>query len=116
MEQEKDYEIPDKESGEDIEPINYFDYDFVKGTVKDLQGRMLTFVEAIVSDPEQRKGAKDTIRYIFNNRLNWIFEAAHLVEVDTNYPHSIIPIPRPIKKDGSIPKELRGIVLQPKKK
>lgn len=89
----KEYnEVPDKDSGENIEPINHFDYFFVKGTVKDLQGRMLTTVEAIVSDPEQRKAAKDVVRNIFHDRLNWIFESAHFVEVDTSLPHSIIPI------------------------
>jgi len=86
------YEVPDKDSGADIEPINYFNYDFVKGIVKDQQGRMLTIIEAVVVDPEQRKAAKDLVRDSFTQKLNWIFESAHFVEVEESLPHSIIPI------------------------
>lgn len=88
----ENYEVPDKESGEDIEPINQFTYFFVKGLIQDLQGKMYTLVEATVSDPTQRKAAKDIVRDHIHAKLNWLFEAAHFVEVDTNYPHEIIPI------------------------
>ena len=96
---EENYEVPDKDSGEDIEPINHFNYSFVKGLVQDMQGKMLTTVEAITNDKEQRKAAKDLVRNMFNTQLNWLFESAHLVKVDTRFPHSVIPIKKaPTKK------------------
>ena len=88
----QNYEVPDKESGEDIEPINNFSYFFVKGIVQDLQGKMMTLVEATVSDQVQRKAAKDIVRDHMHAKLNWLFESAHFVEIDTDYPHNIIPI------------------------
>jgi len=88
----ENYEVPDKESGVEIEPINHFNYLFVKGIVQDLQGKMLTTVEALISDPEQRKASKDLVRDMFHTKLNWLFESAHFIDVDTSFPHSIIPI------------------------
>lgn len=88
----EEYVIPDKDSGEEIEPINHFSYFFVKGLVQDLQGKMLTLVEATVTDATQRKAAKDIVREHVNSKLNWLFESAHFVEVDEEYPHEIIPI------------------------
>jgi predicted kinase len=90
--QHEEYEVPDKDAGENIEPINQFSYYFVKGLIQDLQGKMLTLVDATVSDPIQRKASKDIARDHINTKLNWLFESAHFVEVDTDYPHEIIPI------------------------
>ena len=80
-------ELPD-----DIKAINYFDYFFVKDNFTHMEGRMLTIVESVLSDKEQRKAVKDLVKNEFANKYNWIFEAAHLVDVDTDYEHSIIPI------------------------
>lgn len=96
----ENYEVPDKDSGEDIEPINQFTYFFVKGLIQDLQGKMMTLVEATVTDPTQRKAAKDIVRDHIHAKLNWLFESAHFVEVDTNYPHEITPIVKPVLSDG----------------
>ena len=88
----QDIYVPDRESGENIDPINTFSYYYVKGIIQDLQGKMLTLVEATVTDPEQRKAAKDIARDHISTKLHNLFEHAHFVEVDTELPHNIIPI------------------------
>ena len=37
-------------------------YVLYSGSIQELEGRMLTFLEAIIHDPEQRKSSKDLLR------------------------------------------------------
>lgn len=81
-----------EDTPDDIQAVNYFNFQFVKQNMQHLEGVMLTIAEATSADKEQRKATKDLIRESFAQKYNWLFEAAHLVDVDTDYDHSIIPI------------------------
>lgn len=51
--------------------LSYFS---VESQVKFLQGKILTVIEATISDKEQRKATKDIVNGIFSNQLAWILQ------------------------------------------
>lgn len=49
-------------------------YDHIEGQVKNLQGKVLTVIDAVFSEGEQRKAVKDLINSKFSEQLDWISE------------------------------------------
>ncbi len=92
-----------------LDEKNLFSFMFAKENIQHLEGRMLTIIDAVIADKEQRKSVKDLVRNEFGNKYDWLWEAAYMVNVNTDYEHSIIPIKQKIKQfDGVAPSRPDG--------
>lgn len=49
-------------------------YEYIESQVKNLQGKVLTVIDAVFSEGEQRKAVKDLINSKFSEQLDWISE------------------------------------------
>lgn len=67
-------------------------YELVEGQLKNLQGQVLTVIEAIGGTIEQTKAAKSLVRSFFNRNLTHLFEMyGH--ETDLEVPNYSSPSP-----------------------
>lgn len=53
-----------------------FSYYYVEAQIKNLTGKILTVVEASISDPEQRKALKDVMRNYLNSAIEEAYNDA----------------------------------------
>ncbi len=81
-----------------LEEKNLFSFMFAKQNIQHLEGRMLSIIDAVIVDKQQRKSVKDLVRNEFSNKYDWLWEAAYMVNVDVDYAHEIIPIKKKIKQ------------------
>jgi hypothetical protein len=49
-------------------------YELIEGQVKYLQGKVLTVIEAVITDPGQARATKSLIKRDFNDTLTLMFE------------------------------------------
>lgn len=75
-----------------IEAKNTLTFEFIKSNIQELEGQMLTLIDAVIEDKERRKATKDLARRAFSEKYDWLWEATYIVDVDENYSHQIIPI------------------------
>lgn len=68
------------------------DCDAIHSQVNFLQGKVLTIVEASISDKEQRKAVKDLIKSSFSDQLTWIRQLCYpeIRMMTTNEAQSIV--------------------------
>ena len=52
--------------------VSYADHSFVLDVAKRMSGRMLTLIEASISDKEQRKALKDMVKGFFSEEMNHV--------------------------------------------
>ena len=72
-------------------------YNAIQSQVRFLQGKVLTVIDAISAEREQKKAIKDLIKNAFSQQLNWLYELcgypedANLMEVEEGMlpPHDI---------------------------
>lgn len=70
---------------------NYLTELGVKSQIQYLQGQVLTLLEAVVSDKEQRQAVKDIASSYFNKRLDVVFKITHedLIQGDNDLSKKI---------------------------
>lgn len=49
-------------------------YSAISSQVKHLQGKVLTVIDASMSNTDQRKAVKDLVNNAFSSQLSWIYE------------------------------------------
>lgn len=59
---------------------NTMHFEFVRDNLKELEGRMLTIVEATV-EKDRQKATKDIIRDAFTAKYDWLFEYCFIVDI-----------------------------------
>lgn len=62
-------------------------YNAILSQVKFLQGKVLTVIDAVSAEKEQKKAIKDLIKNAFSQQLNWIYELCGYPE-DANLDES----------------------------
>jgi len=77
----------------DIQPEekNKMEFDFVKQNIQELEGRMLTIVEAVV-EKDRQKATKDLVKDAFSAKYNWIWEFCHILDLED--PKTLATTPR----------------------
>jgi len=65
------------------EQKNELDFLFVRDNIKELEGRMLTLIEAVV-EKDRQKATKDIVRDQFSAKYNWLWEYAHVIDLLEN--------------------------------
>lgn len=59
------------------------EYVAIEGQIKYLMGNILTVIDAVMPEGEQKKSTKDLIKDKFSQQLNWIYELCGYPEVDS---------------------------------
>jgi hypothetical protein len=80
--------------------VSAADHSFVLATLKGISGRMLTLVEASITDKEQRKALKDIVKIMFSEEMNHVeatmFSRKYIDELCTwaeeNAPEELEPV------------------------
>lgn len=52
--------------------VRSLDFSAIQSQVSFLEGKVLTVIDAIITDERQLKAAKDLVRTAFNDQLTWI--------------------------------------------
>lgn len=57
-------------------------YDAIESQVKFLQGKVLTIIEAALTNPNQLEAVKSLVKKTFSEQLDWIYKITRCDEVD----------------------------------
>lgn len=68
------------------EGINAFTLEFVFGNLQDLEGKMLTIVDACISERQQNKAIKDLVRKEFGKKISWFGEVSRTDYTKNKHP------------------------------
>ena len=84
--------------------LNALKIDLVNSNISDLLGKILTIIDASISEPIQNKALKDLIKEKFSNKQNWLNELAwkelegtgdgHFPRMD--WEHGLVPFDREV--------------------
>lgn len=67
------------EGEQHIPAKNTMEFEFVRDNIKELEGKMLTLIEAVV-DTDRQEATKDIVRDAFTTKYNWLWEYCYIVE------------------------------------
>lgn len=59
---------------------NKMEFPFVRDNIKELEGRMLTLIEAVV-EKDRQKATKDIVRDTFSQKYDWLWEYSYIVDL-----------------------------------
>lgn len=64
-------------SGPLVGKVKSLDFPFIQSQVSFLEGKVLTVIDAIITDERQLKAAKDLVRTAFYDQLTWISQLCY---------------------------------------
>lgn len=73
-------------------------YEFIEHNLKDLQGKILTVIDAAL-DGEKNEAVKNIINDRFGDKFQWLYEVATMDtgEIDQSWEHDTVEVPDDLK-------------------